>query len=182
MVMPKKEISSEFELQKTLELFKTNTCKHCNGSGKCSCKVCAVKVKCPICGLSTDVQPEDRSKEFIECLTFKKLGMDDEQKTHAFSPADIADLGTCGWCSGKGKVYNSVHQSLLEGMDIVARRIKMQEMTNSDASVDDMYCWVDDLIKEKMGGKRMGMKIYWTLPQGEFVYDPITEKLVGPKS
>ncbi len=169
-------ITSEFDLQKALEPFKTKTCKHCSGAGNCSCDNCQTSVKCPICGLANNITVADRQKEAIECEAFRKV----EDPTHAFSTNALPPLGRCTWCEGSGKAFSSIHASLIEGMKMVARRQEVQEGTPLEDSVDDMYCWVDDLIKEQLGGKRAGLKIVWMLPSGSFEFDPFSETLVGP--
>lgn len=45
------------------------------------------------------------------------------------------------------------------------------------SNVDDMFTWVDRMIKERLDGKRTGMLISWTLPEGYFEFDPLAGEL-----
>jgi len=83
----------------------------------------------------------------------------------------------------------TIRKLLVEGMDIVKRQ---QEFANSAIPTDTEafggfmparpshghhYSWVDTLINKRMNGKREGLVIKWTLPDGNFTFDPWTKKL-----
>jgi len=72
---------------------------------------------------------------------------------------------------------HQLRASLLEGFELVKKRQVFNERTGSGLDVDQMHFWVDDLIKQRMGGKRKGNAIAWDLPEGKFQFDPLTKQL-----
>jgi len=72
---------------------------------------------------------------------------------------------------------HQLRASLLEGFELVKKRKLFNEKTDSGLDVDQMHFWVDDLIKQRMGGKRKGMTVVWELPEGKFQFEPLTKKL-----
>jgi hypothetical protein len=37
--------------------------------------------------------------------------------------------------------------------------------------------WVDRLVETQLGGRRDGLVVLWSLPEGQFVYDPLSKVL-----
>lgn len=86
----------------------------------------------------------------------------------------------------------TIGQLLIEGMDMAKRQAKFAEAPLGD--VDDYggflpaspagaqhYMWVDTLIARRLDGKRNGLVIEWSLPEGKFQYDPWSKKLESVK-
>ncbi|MDP1712572.1 MAG: hypothetical protein Q8K86_08955 [Candidatus Nanopelagicaceae bacterium] len=76
---------------------------------------------------------------------------------------------------------------LLEGLSIVKKGMDYQQMCREvykenddilfiDTEIDSMAFWVDALIKNRLGGKRTGLKIRWSVPDGDFEWDPTEDK------
>lgn len=82
---------------------------------------------------------------------------------------------------------SSIYKLLIEGMNIVKRQLDFKNAYVSDNDYGGFlpakpadgnhYVWVDTLIDYRLGGKRDGLVITWTLPEGKFVFDPYTRKL-----
>lgn len=91
-----------------------------------------------------------------------------------------------------GKSSSASHGDLLiEGMTVVKKRMdalgKLKDAVDN-AEVDErinMQPWdvdkltfgIDTVIKRRLGGKRVGCRIRWTVREGTFEYDPFSNKL-----
>lgn len=89
----------------------------------------------------------------------------------------------------------SLYQLLIEGMDLVKKRIevtdnlkdaiKAAEEADDEMPLQNMTIWdvdnlrfsVDSLIEKRLGGKRHGLRIRWTVQEGIFEYDPYARKM-----
>jgi len=68
-------------------------------------------------------------------------------------------------------------KTLIEGFQMVRNRKEYNEQLGSGLNIDDMTFWVDNMIRDKLGGTRKGDKIIWEI-DGEIVtYDPFTGEL-----
>ena len=75
---------------------------------------------------------------------------------------------------------NDKHQlraSLLEGFELVKKRRTFNEKVDSGLDVDKMFIWVDAMIKQRLDGKREGLRVVWNIPEGKFEFDPWTKQL-----
>lgn len=81
---------------------------------------------------------------------------------------------------------------LIEGMEIVKRRIeayekmkKASEEALDEDIQDNLKAWdidkirfnVDNLIRQRLGGQRVGLRIRWKVKEGIFEFDPYQKKL-----
>lgn len=88
----------------------------------------------------------------------------------------------------------SVRQLLMEGLEVVKKRseaygkMKDAKKAAEEAGVqlglveevwDINKCRfsVDALIEKRLGGKRRGLRVFWKVEEGEFEFDPYTNKL-----
>lgn len=83
----------------------------------------------------------------------------------------------------------TIRKLLIEGMDIVKRQEKFAEVSNASSEADfggfmparpssgNKYTWVDTLIDRRLDGKRDGLKIIWTLSEGQYEFNPWTKQL-----
>jgi len=88
----------------------------------------------------------------------------------------------------------SLHDMLITGFDKVKKRkealskmveeyktaeregiIEPIDLVNWD--IDSLKFDVDNLIRNRLGGKRKGLRIRWDLQEGSFEYDPYTKKV-----
>jgi len=65
-----------------------------------------------------------------------------------------------------------LRKSLEKGFDFVKRRIEYNKLAKTNMDVDSMFCYVDSLIHQRLGGKREGMYITWDLEDGKYKFDP----------
>lgn len=89
---------------------------------------------------------------------------------------------------------SSLYSLLVEGMDVVKKRLelttKLQAAVQAADAEDElptnnMVAWdvdhlrfrVDSLIERRLGGKRHGLRVRWSLEEGEYEFDPYTKKL-----
>jgi hypothetical protein len=72
---------------------------------------------------------------------------------------------------------HQLRQSLQEGMAFVENRRAFNARSQSGLDVDAMRCWVDELIRQRLGGRREGLTVVWTLDCGKFRYDPQNGRL-----
>jgi len=86
-------------------------------------------------------------------------------------------------------IDTTIRKLLIEGMDIVKRQDEF--ITRSDSAKDadyggfpparpaggHRYSWVDTLIERRLDGKRNGLKVTWSLSDGQYEFDPWTKKL-----
>lgn len=103
--------------------------------------------------------------------------------------------------SGTDKIIGTsrdtpLYTLLIEGMDVVKKRIEVteklkeaikaaEENEEADDGPSNMVVWgvdeqrfrVDQLIQKKLGGKRHGVRVRWTVQEGTYEYDPYTQKL-----
>jgi len=73
---------------------------------------------------------------------------------------------------------HQLRESLLEGMEIVRKRFEFNKKTESGLDVNQMRFWVDKLISERLGGKRVGMQVVWILDGKKYQFDPVTKGLI----
>ena len=66
---------------------------------------------------------------------------------------------------------------LIDGFTLVRDRITYNKELDNGLNVDDMQFWVDDFIRDKLGGKRRGDKIVWAIGGAEVQFDPFTGAL-----
>jgi hypothetical protein len=91
----------------------------------------------------------------------------------------------------------SLYQLLIEGMDVVKKRLavteEIQKALKAAEEVDDndlksainMRSWdvdnlrfaVDVLIEKRLGGKRRGLRVRWKVQEGTYEYDPYSRKM-----
>jgi hypothetical protein len=84
---------------------------------------------------------------------------------------------------------SAIYKLLIEGMEIVKRQSIFSDRA-AETNPDDFggflpampapgghYSWVDTLIERRLNGKRDGLTVTWTLPEGKFTFDPWTQKL-----
>jgi hypothetical protein len=72
---------------------------------------------------------------------------------------------------------SEARKSFIEGFEFVKRRKKFNDTAGNQLSTDDMRCWVDNVVKQRLGGRREGLGVVWDLPEGKFKLDPWTGKL-----
>ena len=83
---------------------------------------------------------------------------------------------------------SAIYKLLVEGMEMVKRQsayyAKASEVPVEDFGgyqpalpVAGSYGWVDTLIERRLNGKRDGLTVTWSLPEGKFTFDPWTRKL-----
>ena len=70
-----------------------------------------------------------------------------------------------------------LRESILEGFDLVKKRIMFNEVTSTGLDVDKMFFWVDSMIRDKLDGKRRGLFVVWKLHDGEFKFDPYSKEI-----
>lgn len=74
---------------------------------------------------------------------------------------------------------DSVNRKRLEeGIEITKNRIKFNDAIKSGLNVNDMKGWVDNLIMDKLGGKRIGLKVHWDNNGKIITWDPITNEFI----
>lgn len=83
----------------------------------------------------------------------------------------------------------TIRKLLVEGMDIVKRQDEFLAKSDGAKDVDyggflparpatgHKYSWVDTLIERRLDGKRSGLKVTWSLSDGQYEFDPWTKKL-----
>lgn len=84
---------------------------------------------------------------------------------------------------------SAISKLLVEGMELVKRQAIFSDKA-AETPMDDFggynpampakgghYSWVDTLIDRRLNGKRDGLLVTWTLPEGKFTFDPWTKKL-----
>jgi hypothetical protein len=83
----------------------------------------------------------------------------------------------------------TIRKLLIEGMDIVKRQDEFITKSDSVKDIDyggfpparpkggHRYSWVDTLIDRRLDGKRNGLKVTWSLSDGQYEFDPWTQKL-----
>lgn len=84
---------------------------------------------------------------------------------------------------------SAIYKLLVEGMDLVKRQAEFANRA-ADTDMADFggyepampakgghYSWVDTLIDRRLNGKREGLLVTWTLPEGKFTFDAWTQKL-----
>lgn len=72
----------------------------------------------------------------------------------------------------------SYNRKLLEdGFKEVRNRIDYNKQLDSNFNIDEMRFWVDDLIRDKLGGTRKGEKIVWQIGEKTIEFDPFTSQL-----
>ena len=100
-----------------------------------------------------------------------------------------------GWSSAKSADMSS-HEVLLGGFNEIKTRIEMMEkakvfdeVRDEDddllperirwglIDVDNQFFSVDTFVKNRLGGKRKGLRIRWEIEEGIFEFDPYTHKL-----
>ena len=73
-------------------------------------------------------------------------------------------------------------QMLLEGFTILKKRVEAEER-NKGKTVPIQpintggRMWLDDLIRQRLGGIRDGLRVKWTLTEGVFFFDPFTGQI-----
>jgi hypothetical protein len=85
---------------------------------------------------------------------------------------------------------SSIRKLLIEGMDIAKRHKEYFEKVKVEIdeaefggyvpaypTSDKHFLWVDLLIKKRLDGKRDDLKIGWSLPEGNFEFDPWSKTL-----
>lgn len=84
---------------------------------------------------------------------------------------------------------SAIYKLLVEGMEMVKRQAEFADrVVDTDPAAyggyipaapakGGNYSWVDTLIDRRLNGKREGLKVMWTLPEGKFSFDPWTRKL-----
>lgn len=82
---------------------------------------------------------------------------------------------------------------LIEGMNLVKKRIEAyekikkstEELDDEDKIEHNLVVWdinnirfnVDTLIRQRLGGQRVGLRIRWSVKEGCFEFDPYQKKL-----
>ncbi len=86
-------------------------------------------------------------------------------------------------------IDTTIRKLLIEGMDIVKRQDEFITRSNNTKDADyggfqparpkggHRYSWVDTLIERRLDGKRNGLKVTWSLTDGQYEFDPWTQKL-----
>lgn len=88
---------------------------------------------------------------------------------------------------------SSLYRLLLDGFNVVKQcaeaykkasdmynNVDIDDVIKLDESiwnVDNMHFNVDSLIHNRLGGKRNGMRVRWTVQEGVFEFDPYERKL-----
>jgi hypothetical protein len=84
---------------------------------------------------------------------------------------------------------SAIYKLLIDGMNMVKRQAAFADKA-AEVNMEDFggyapampapgshYGWVDTLISRRLDGKRQGLVITWDLPEGNFTFDPFTQKL-----
>lgn len=84
----------------------------------------------------------------------------------------------------------NVRRILLEGIKMIENRMKYDEEKQQKAEDADFggfmpvvefgkdhLTWVDVMVKQCLGGERVGTKVVWRLDEGTFQFDPKSGKL-----
>jgi hypothetical protein len=82
----------------------------------------------------------------------------------------------------------TIKKLLIEGLDVAKRQAEYSKAPTGDQSsyggflparpnVGGHYLWVDTLITKRLDGKRDGLKVTWKLPEGQYEFDPYSQKL-----
>jgi hypothetical protein len=86
------------------------------------------------------------------------------------------------------KADSTLRKLFMEGMEVVKRQSEFKSedfATNeefggflpAEPASGQRYSWVDTFIKQRLDAKRDGLKVVWSLPEGEFEFDPWTKDL-----
>ncbi len=84
----------------------------------------------------------------------------------------------------------TVRTLLIDGMNIAKKHQEYFQKISAELSDVDFggylparqsgghFLWVDLLISKRLDGKRDGLKICWSLPEGQFEFDPWSKELI----
>jgi len=120
--------------------------------------------------------PEIRSKSQLELL-LQEFKCDEADRDASFQVVEgettkenqyIVDPGT----------RSRNHELLLDGMKIVRQRIQYNEMLENDFDINEMHFWVDDLIRDRLGGFRRDDKVMWEVGDQTAQFDVFSGELV----
>jgi len=65
-----------------------------------------------------------------------------------------------------------LRKTLLDGFNIVKNRVEFNSKIDSKLDVDKMRFWVDTMVDERLGGRREGLLIVWSVDNKKITFNP----------
>ena len=119
--------------------------------------------------------PEIRSKAQLEILLGEYMS-DEPAREASFQVVEGKETKDNQYIVDPGTRSRN-HELLIDGMNIVRHRMQYNEMLDNGFDINEMHFWVDDLIRDRLGGFRKDDKVCWQVDDQLAQFDPFTGEL-----